>query len=169
MNVIFTWLFSFLAMLAAMLMVFTRSILYGACALIICLLSLAALYMISSAEFVGVTQLMIYVGGIIILLLFAIMLTHRLKGQTLVTRHHNRPLAVILFLVAAGVLTRMTWVWENAVSSESGPQELMKETGILLMTSYLVPMELVAVLLLLVLIGALTIAGENYRKEGNHD
>ncbi len=164
MSEVLIWMFSLLAVMASLLLVITRSILYGAYSLAICLLSVACLYVLLEAEFVGVTQLMIYVGGVIILLLFSIMLTHRLKGQPLVTVHYNRFWAVVLFVVAVSATGTMAWNWSRnfPAAGEAGPA--IRQTGIYLMTTYLMPMELVAVLLLLVLVGALTIAGENFRK-----
>jgi len=165
MSELLIWLFSLLAMSSAILLVFTKSILYGAYSLVISLLSLAALYVLLQAEFVGITQLMIYVGGIIILLLFAIMLTHKLKGKTLLTAHYNRFAGIILFFISVGSFTWMAMLWSDTTLSAREPVEIMRETGIYLMTTYLLPMEFVAILLLLVLIGAITIAGQRFRKE----
>jgi len=169
MNEILIWMFSLLAVMAALLLVITRSVLYGACALVVTLLSLAAIYVLMHAEFVGVTQLMIYVGGVIILLLFAIMLTRKRKGESLVTAHYNRLPALLLFAVSLGVLGTMAMQWSSAIPGNNATTDLMHQTGVYLMTTYLLPMELVAVLLLLVLIGALTIAGENFRKGAGNE
>ncbi len=160
------WLFCILTVASAALLVITRSILYGAYSLVICLLSLAALYVLLQAEFVGITQLMIYVGGIIILLLFAIMLTNKLKGETLITSHYNRIFAILLFGSAFLCTGWMAVNWHGGSFPDRAIPELMHATGVYLMSVYLFPMEVIAVLLLIVLIGALTIAGEKTGKEG---
>lgn len=169
MNDVLIWLFSSLAILAALLLVLTRSILYGAYFLVICLLSLASLYVLLQAEFVGVTQLMIYVGGIIILLIFAIMLTRKVAGKVLLTVNYNRFYALLLFLAAGLVMGSVALSVGQGISAEVSASGDIENLGIRLMTTYLLPMELMAILLLLVLIGALNIAGDNFRKGVDHE
>lgn len=160
------WTFAIVAAFSAVLLLLTRSVLNGAYLLVVCLLSLAALYVLLGAEFVGVTQLMIYVGGVIVLLLFGIMLTQKQQGKPMLTSHYNRFYAL---LAAVAIFTSLTYVITGLAIHESSTspvlENLLKETGIQLMTTYLLPMELIAMLLLVVLIGASTIASENQRRE----
>jgi NADH:ubiquinone oxidoreductase subunit 6 (subunit J) len=163
---ILLWTFAITAAMAAVLLLLTKSVLNGAYLLVVCLLSLAALYVLLGAEFVGVTQLMIYVGGVIVLLLFGVMLTRKQQGRPMLTSHYNRFYAL---LAAAAIFTSLsflvTGITLQGFSKIPGNKNLLQETGIQLMTTYLLPMELIAMLLLVVLIGASTIASENQRRE----
>src|SRR6476659_7286560 len=66
------------ALVSAAMVALTRSILYSALSLLGTLLSVGALYIFLSADFVAITQLMVYVGGVLVLILFALMLTSRI-------------------------------------------------------------------------------------------
>ncbi len=161
MNSLLMIIFSALAALAVTFMLFTRNIMYAAFGLVTTLISLAAIYVLFSAEFVAVAQLMIYVGGIIVLLLFAIMLTQKtglgvLKSGT--ARLFMAPLLSAVLLVLLGVL-----LWEFPVNTRTGEvSDPIRGLGVRLLSEHLISMELIAVLLLVVLIGAATIAGKFY-------
>src|SRR5579862_3690375 len=92
---------------------FSRNIIYSALALLGALLSTGALYVFLHAEYVAVTQLLIYVGGVLVLILFAVMLTHRIDDKK-----HSNPstgivpgiaLLVVLIGVLAFVATKAPW------------------------------------------------------------
>jgi NADH-quinone oxidoreductase subunit J len=144
----------------------------------ITLFGLAGLYVFALADFVAITQIVIYVGGILVLILFAFMLSgkdtlDRLKGQsTGLVGFKNWPsllLAVLFFSVLAKVITKalpdkLDWI-AQAVSSKNVITDTDTTTaniGINLMTRYLLPFEAISILLLMVLIGAAHLA----RKEG---
>lgn len=156
--------FSLVATASALYILFARNVLYCALALVCCLMSLAGVYVIYHAEFVAVTQLMVYAGGVIVLMLFGILLTHRSKGVGLQTGRTNTIAG--LFLMTA-IFSGLTYCF---VHTPAGLQirretEEVRDLGIALMTDYLLPMEMVAVLLLLVLIGASTVAADIYQRK----
>jgi NAD(P)H-quinone oxidoreductase subunit 6 len=138
---------------AAILVAILPNILYAAVALLFSFAGVAGLYVLLSADFLAATQILVYVGGIIVLLLFAVFLSNRISDTKITNpTHFNLPAAAIC-LVLFGVL---------AYSAVSTPYAVKKgiylsttaDIGELLMTRYLLPFEVVSVLLLAALIGA---------------
>jgi NADH:ubiquinone oxidoreductase subunit 6 (subunit J) len=79
------YVFVFAATLSVSVMLFTRTVFFAALGLIACLISIAGIYALLYAEFLAITQLVIYVGGVLVLILFGIMLTNRITGKPLRT------------------------------------------------------------------------------------
>ena len=87
------YVFEGVAALAAAGLLFVRNVFYAALLLMICLLAIAAIYVLSYAEVVAVTQILVYAGGILVIIIFGIMLTAKLAGKPLVVKHANTFLA----------------------------------------------------------------------------
>jgi NADH-quinone oxidoreductase subunit J len=123
------------------------------------LLGVAALYILAGADFVGVTQLIVYIGGILVLLMFGLMLTNKLNGQAVTTRTHNRVwgygLALGLLAMLFGALAYVnqpSWIL-NAVPLPI-EESTIRPIGRLMLTHYVLAFELAGILLLLALVGA---------------
>src|SRR6478735_578243 len=89
---LFTIIFYFfvgLTALSSVSILFVRNVLYAALLLIICLLSLAGIYIMTGAEFLAITQILIYAGGVLVLIIFGIMLTGRVMGKPLEVNNKN--------------------------------------------------------------------------------
>src|SRR5687768_1114862 len=99
--------FEFLAAASAASILFVKNVFYGALLLIICLLSIAGIYVISHAEFIAVTQILIYAGGILVLIIFGIMLTTRISGKPLVVKNNNWFAGSLVGLPILIVLTKL--------------------------------------------------------------
>lgn len=165
MNEILLYIFSGLAFLASTFMIFTRNVLYAALGLVMVLVSVAGIFVLLGAEFVGVAQIMVYVGGIIVLILFAIMFTSMGKDRKLTSKIGQVFPALILAI--AVFLTLGMQLYSLAPQTPSTHlEEPVKELGVVMLTDFLVPLELVAVLLLVVLIGSLTIAQDYFKRKG---
>src|SRR6188768_2149670 len=78
-----------LAFASALCILFTKNVFYAALLLIICLLSIAGIYIMANAEFLAVTQILIYAGGVLVLIIFGVMLTTRISGKPLVVKNDN--------------------------------------------------------------------------------
>ena len=78
------YFFEALTAAAAIGILFVRNVFYAALLLLVCLLSVAGIYVMAFAEFIAVTQILVYVGGILVLIIFGIMLTSRISGKPLV-------------------------------------------------------------------------------------
>lgn len=159
--------FAALMVLSTLVTLFTRNVLYAAFSLIATFFGVAVLYLFAGADFVAITQILVYIGGILVLIIFGIMLTHRISGQPVVTQVHNQILGILIGLGLFGVLAygilqanleQLPWI-ETATTSGNIVQESTIQTlGVLLMSRYVFPFELAALLLLVALIGAAFIA-----------
>lgn len=153
--------FEILAALAAAGILFTKNIFHGALLLIVCLISLAAIYVLAFAEFVAVTQLLIYAGGVLVLIIFGVMLTSKLSGKPLVVQNQYRvkgPLVGLLFFVGMCLLySQSTYFFQQRVKADE-PYTTINQLGILFMSDYMFPFELAGILLLIALIGAAVVA-----------
>jgi NADH-quinone oxidoreductase subunit J len=158
--------FSAIAILAALFILFSKNLIYGAFALFLTFLGVAALFVLAGADFLGVSQIMIYVGGILVLLIFGIMLTQKAVKNSDPTRHNRVEVAitrrvwgavtgliviVVLFKIIFSANFRMAG---TAVENRS----TIKTIGVELMTSHLLPFEITAILLLVALVGAAFLA-----------
>lgn len=159
-----------LALLSALFIAFTRNVLYAAFGLIFTFLGVAGVFMMMGASFIAISQILVYVGGILVLIVFGIMLTNRLKGQPVITQVYNKVLAVILsagFLVIlykAIIQTNFAALgWIRNANPEPSNLEVF---GMKLMTDYVLAFEVIGLLLLLALVGAVKMAGKG--KEEKH-
>lgn len=156
------YFFSILACLSAAFILFTKNVLYAAFSLVLTFLSVAAIYVIAHAEFVAVTQIMIYVGGIVVLIIFGVMLTNKLADKKPISGSHNKFMA---FVIALSIFVMLIYTIGqiNFPLITKALEPNLKTLGVGLMSDYLLPFEIAAVLLLIALIGAAVIAG---KKEG---
>jgi NADH-quinone oxidoreductase subunit J len=139
------------------LVVSSRNVVHAALFLVATLGSVAALFLLLGAEFVGWTQILIYVGAIVVLLLFGIMLTRAPMGR-MALDNQNRGLA---FLVAAGTFGVLTWLIWDEFGHERIPLKQVvrtKEIGVSLFNRFVLPFEAISVLLLAALVGAIVLA-----------
>ena len=142
-----------LTVCAAVLVAVLPNIIYAAIALLFAFGGVAGLYVFLSADFLAATQVLVYVGGILILILFAVFLSNRISDAKITNPTHFRLPAAAICLVLFGVLS---------YSAVSTPYAVKKgvylpttaDIGELLMTRYLLPFEVASVLLLAALIGA---------------
>ncbi len=146
-----------LAVAAALIVVLGRNIVHAALALVLTFCSVAGLYVLLDAEFLAAVQVLLYVGGITILLLFAIMLTSRITGGGV--RILNEQVGVSLLVVGGLLLLIISVFWNTPFGGgASPPVQTTPYIGRLLITTYLLPFEVVSILLLAALIGALILA-----------
>lgn len=136
---------------------FSRSIVYSAFALMGTLFGVAAMYVFLAADFLAAVQLLIYIGGILVLILFAVMLTHRIEVQV-----SNRSVGrVPALVVVGGVAAVMGWAvrrtaWPVVASLPDAPSTYAIGNGFL--GPYVLPFELASFVLLAVLVGAIVIS-----------
>jgi NAD(P)H-quinone oxidoreductase subunit 6 len=137
---------------------FSNSIVYSAFALMGTLLGVAAMFVLLGADFLGVVQLLVYVGGILVLMLFAVMLTHRISDVNV----SNRAVGRLPGLVIVGaVLGWMVHVARHAAWVVTPPRPAEPTTygiGTAFLTDYVLPFEVASVVLLAALIGAVVVS-----------
>lgn len=158
-SVIF-YTFAALAIASAGYIIFTKNILHAALSLVVTLLCIAIIYVFSNAEFVAVTQIMIYVGGIVVLIVFGVMLTNDFSDK------HQNGSSVNLVSGSVITLSLASLLIYGSIKLPNDPVQYnyvipVELLGKQLMTTYLLPFEMAALLLLLSLIAASVIAGSN--------
>ena len=152
-NLIF-WFIALMTIISASIVVLSNNLIYSAVSLLFTLLGIAGLYVFLWADFIAITQILIYVGGILVLIIFGIMLTHRITDVTLSQSSNQQILGggiiLIIFLGLSFMMLNTPWFQDTAVE----PQETINQIGYLLMIDYLLPFEVASILLLVALIGA---------------
>lgn len=158
--------FEALAALSSIALIFVRNVFHGALLLITCLLALAGIYVIAFAEFIAVTQILVYAGGILVVIIFGIMLTTKLSGKPLMIEHaygFSGTLAGILFLAVFVYFISIESF--DSGKSVSVPLKEITTIGVGLMTEFVLPFEVAGILLLVALIGAAIIASSTNTKK----
>jgi NADH-quinone oxidoreductase subunit J len=115
----------------------------------------------SFAEFLAVTQILIYAGGVVVVILFGIMLTSKTSGTALTVKNTNVFSAALLGCLLIYLLIRLLTKDFSNAQTEPLDFNSIRETGINLMTSHLLAFEVAAILLLVTLIGAAVISSGN--------
>lgn len=148
---------------SAIIMLWTKNILHAALAMFMTMLGLAGLYVLAYADVMAVSHLMIYVGGVLILILFGIMLTNQ-KGRGDKDQNHldtEESARLWPLFVGCIIFTGLIFLFgqRDFGSIEiADPASKLNFVGIALLTDYALPFELVGVYLLIALIGATYIA-----------
>lgn len=143
--------------IAAIRLVTTKNLVHGALYLVVTLAGAAVVFLLTFAEFVAWTQVLIYVGAVIVLLLFGLMLTRAPIGRTALDNEQRG----FAFLVAAGLFGITTTVlWRTFEGAEITLKEPFgtEALGQSLFTRFVLPFEVVSVLLLAALVGAVILA-----------
>jgi NADH-quinone oxidoreductase subunit J len=139
---------------SAAVVVLARSLIYSAFALLFTFVGVAGLYLLLGADFLAASQLLIYVGGILVLLLFGVMLTHKLYDLDLKSEVTQfLPGALVsgtLLLILAWIARHTDWV----VGPGRAPAATTRDIGKLFMSRWLLPFEAASILLLIALVGA---------------
>lgn len=153
------YLFTVLALGSAIVVVFSRNIVRSAFSLMITLLSVAAFYVLMMADFVGIVQLLLYVGGILVLILFGVMLTNRQISVDIRESPIQTIPAVIITATIGGILAGAIWTTAWPVrEGEKALEATAPVIGEMFLTTYLLPFEVASILLLVALVGAALIA-----------
>jgi NADH-quinone oxidoreductase subunit J len=148
------YVFAAITVGAAAIVVLARSLIYSAFALLFTFFGVAGLYVMLGADFLAATQLLIYVGGILVLLLFGVMLTHKLYDLDLRTEFTNflGGFTVAAALFAILVKTALVTPWKLGPGRLPAPTTA--EIGQQFLGAYLLPFEAASILLLVALMGA---------------
>ncbi len=148
---------------SAVVVVSSRNLVRSAFALLFTLGGVAGIYVYLAADFLAATQLLVYVGGILVLILFGVMLTNKIVSVELYQGSARVGRSIILFM---GLLYVLFSVFFNTEWQLRGRPEMtptVKAIGTLFMTDFLLPFEVVSILLLAALIGAVLIARREVR------
>jgi len=159
------FLLSLAAILGGVMMLNSTKVMHMMLSLVLTFISIAGIYVLLSAEFVAVVQILIYSGAITILMIFGIMLTkHDVESEK--PKRNWRNIAALIGVVAFGVVI---FLGINGLSIDSQDVDLAtnntKNIGLQLFSNYVVPFEVMSVLLLIALVGAIILAKSDDSKE----
>jgi len=143
----------------------SRNILWSAIGLLAALLGVGGLYVMLSADFLAVTQLLIYIGGVLVLVLFAVMLTNRIVDVNVSNVSAGLYGGVLIFVATIPVLLTVALVtpWRLRAIGEAA-----YTTGLIgnaLLTRWLLPFEVASLILLATLIGAVVTARKEIKAD----
>ena len=164
------YVMSFIALSSSLFVAATKNLVRSMFMFFITLFALAGLYVLALADFVAITQIVIYVGGILVLILFAFMLSGKetLNAIALqpkqfisISKLPAFLLAGLFFIVLLNMIFKadannLAWI-KNSIDSKndiSANAVMTENIGINLMTNYLLPFEAISILLMVALIGA---------------
>ncbi|TAF64429.1 MAG: NADH-quinone oxidoreductase subunit J [Cytophagales bacterium] len=163
----FFYLFATLTLLMTLLLLLSKKLIHLAFSFLGVLLGIAALFVLAGADFLAVAQILVYAGGVLVLIIIGIMLTQtapKENGQNITS--HSNIISAVLVLVLFSMLVyafisqpfeQQTWIQNAQIQQKTLQTSTLPSTGILLMTQYLLPFELTAILLLVAIAGAITL------------
>jgi NADH:ubiquinone oxidoreductase subunit 6 (subunit J) len=152
---------------AALLVVIGRDIIRSGLAMMVSFGALAGIYVLLNAPLVAAAQVLVYIGAISVLVLFAIMLTQTKAGTARLVFHRQAwaaaLAALVLVVVLAVVATSTAWPGATSEAAHTGTDALAR----LLLDQYVLPLEIVSVLLLAAVIGGVFLARQEEDRGGD--
>ena len=152
---------SILVLVSGFWVVFSPNLIHSAISLMFTLFGTAGLYIFLYADFIAATQVVIYVGGILVLIIFGVMLTNKIDKSSVASSSQNQFIggfsALFIFVMLVGIIFNTPW-------KMGGIQEVDKTVdviGRMLLNEYLLPFEIVSILLLASLMGAAMLSRRN--------
>ena len=140
------------------IILFSKNLVHTIYALALVLVAMAGVYVLLYAHVLAIVQILLYVGGIVILLAFGVMMTNRIKGNRLIVLNNNvwigGIISIIIFLIFSFIIHHHTFDMSLAVKD----QNQFKAIGLKFLTDHIVAFELIAFILLVALVGAAYIA-----------
>lgn len=138
---------------------FTHNLVYAVWALLVVMLCMVAFYAFLGADFVASTQLMIYVGGILVLIVFGLMLSGKTPKDKPIIPIKNKQNFISALIALFFVVVLSKAIWEIPFKdAPTGNEATTSPIAVLLFTKYTFAFELAGILLLVALVGATLIA-----------
>jgi NAD(P)H-quinone oxidoreductase subunit 6 len=149
---------------SAMLVAFSRNIVYSTFALLGAFMGVVGIYILLAADFVAMVQLLVYVGGILVLTIFAVMLTAGIGDVTVSNRAVGRGAGIFTVGIAGIVMLYAIGrtQWHQAASVTPAPTTYA--IGNAFLGDYVLPFEVASLVLLAALIGAIVISRHEARE-----
>jgi len=153
--------------LAAMTIVFgaivvlSKNIMYSAFSLLFTLIGIAGLYVLLSADFLAITQIMVYIGGILVLIIFGVILTMKITGVDVKSGRLGKLQLGLAGVIVTVIAVSLIIVFNSTqwyLAESEAVDSTVKEIGNELLTNYLLAFEAASMLLLIAMIGAAFIA-----------
>ena len=151
------YILSAVTLISALAAMSLRNLVHCALCLALSFLGMAGLFLHINAGFVAFAQILVYVGAVAILIVFAILLTRGTEPAN-APRASNLALSIPLALVVAAILINAVSSTNLSFNSNPASAPTVRELGHALMTTHVIPLEIIGVLLTVALLGAIVIA-----------
>lgn len=158
---LYFFLFYFFAVFTAVsaaIVVLSRHILHAAFALLFTFFGVACIYILLNADFIAAAQVLIYVGGVLILILFGVMLTQRIGDVKFIAipmqLYGAAIICTLIFSLIIYVIYNQPWM----IRTQGEITSTTERIGVMLLNDYLLPFEVASLLLIVALVGAAIIA-----------
>jgi len=162
---LFFYLLATVSVLSAAGVALAPNILYSAFSLLGTLAGVAGLYLYMGADFLGIAQLLIYVGGILVLILFAVLLTNRIGEMNITNLSAGMMVGAPATIAVIALVVKMCLAtpWPT---TEVVPAPTVARLGDAFLKEWLMPFEFASLVLLMALVGAMVIARRAAREPG---
>ncbi|TAN64481.1 NADH-quinone oxidoreductase subunit J [bacterium] len=169
MEQVFFYIFSIIAVISAISVISARSAVRSAFYLIITLMQVAAIFILLRSPFLAAVQVFIYVGAVMVLFLFAVMVLDIGREKLVAYMHHQSviavPAVIVFFIMGAYMIIRGGWNVSNAGFPEAALAKSSEVIGKEMFGRYLFPFEVVSLVLLIALIGAVALVLRGREKD----
>lgn len=143
---------------SALAVVLSKNLFHAVLWLALALTGTAGVFLLLEAEFLAAVQLLLYAGGIVTIVVFAIVVTERLVGERITQTNRRITIGAVLAAALLGVVASGIWQQPLIVVQPAMPDELTRLIGETVLTRFVLPFELLAVLMLAGLMGAIYFA-----------
>ncbi len=154
------WVLAVVGIAAALTVVLLRDVFRAALSLVLCFLTVAGLYITLSADFLAAVQVLIYVGGISILILLAIMLTREVQQGSLSNKLRFPAVIVAILFLEVVVFALINTSWQVSTAQPLAPTTSALAGKLLGEGGFILPIEIAASLLLATILGAIVLVRE---------
>lgn len=159
------WTLSVITVLAAFVVILSKQPIYSILALIVVFFGISGHYILLNAQFIGIVNIIVYAGAIMVLFLFVVMMMNLNKQE----EPHNKPWMVIVatisgmmvLLLVVAALHKMTQLKTHVITAYTGDEGLVQNLGKVLFTDFVLPFEISSILFLVAILGAVTLAKKN--------
>jgi NADH-quinone oxidoreductase subunit J len=158
------FIFSALTLLCGVLVIVNRNPVTAAMCLVLCIVSLAGLFVLLEAYFLAAVQVLVYAGAVMVLFLFVIMLLNLKEEERRRIQIFRGGAAFLVVVALLSIIVRTIWTSKTAVALPS--PALAGETaplGLLLFNKFLLPFEILSILLLVAMVGAILLSKKDLR------
>jgi NADH-quinone oxidoreductase subunit J len=142
---------------SALAILFSKSVFKSALSLLVTLLSIAGLFVLSYAEFVAVAQILVYAGGVLVIILFGVMLTSKISGRALLVEHKHVASGAI---VGAGLFVLLSSYLTAPANGNNILPQGVSDIGVAIFGEYAFAFEIAGILLLVALVGAAVVTAQ---------
>jgi NADH-quinone oxidoreductase subunit J len=170
METVLFYLFGIIALASAIMVIVNRKVFYSALSLILCLCSVAVLYLLLESPFIAAVQIIVYAGAIMVVFLFVIMLLDPFSSEILQGKKKYLPyLGVLLGILAVTIIYPVLKTYNLSRTPKTpsfidGGVGSVERLGNVLFSEYLLPFEMTSVLILIAIVGVVVLAKRQVSK-----